>query len=71
MTKSVSVISDGTENCIKAIGNSLIKKAKDISNDIDRVTNIRIEAVICNDEIINFDVTKNYVAELEDKDESI
>lgn len=71
MRRFVTPNNDKTEDCIKAIGESLIKKAKDISNDIDNVTSITIHANISYDEIVNFDVTKNYVAELEDDNESI
>ena len=60
-------IEDGTEKCIKAIGQSLINKAKDISRNIDLVTSIIIHAEINSDEIVNFNVTKNYIATLNDE----
>lgn len=52
---------------IKAIGQELIKRAEDISNDIERVKTISIYAILTPDEITNFDITKNYVAEYEEE----
>ncbi len=62
----------GKKDCnksIKAIGQELIKRADDITNDIARVNTITINAVIRPDEIVNFDIIKNYTAEFEDKEE--
>ncbi len=58
----------GKENVnksIKAIGQELIRRADDISSDIERVGTITINAVLTPTEIVNFDVTKNYTAEFE------
>lgn len=57
---------DGVEKCIKAIGQSLIEKAEDIAKDIKGVSSITIFAEINPQEVINFDVTKNYYAALDD-----
>jgi len=59
------IISDGIEKCIKAIGQSLIEKANDVSRDTERVTSITIHAEIRNGEVVNFDIAKNYIAGLE------
>lgn len=45
---------------IKAIGKDLIKKAEDISNDLENVTQITIFSTIESGKITNYDVTKNY-----------
>lgn len=46
--------------CIKAIGQDLINKADDISNDLENVSSITIYSKIIGGDIINYDVTKNY-----------
>lgn len=53
---------ESLEKAIKAIGEGLINRAKDISNDIDKVNSIEIKALITPTEIVNFDITKNYTA---------
>ncbi len=58
-----------TENAIKAIGEELIRQAQDISREIDNVTSITIDAKITPDEIVNVNVTKNYVARLDKEGE--
>lgn len=55
------------EKAIKAIGEELIRKASDISNDVENVTSIEIKAKITTDEIVNVDVIKNYTARLDEK----
>ena len=52
---------------IIAIGQSLIEKAEEITRDLDRVQSITIFAQINPGEIINFDITKNYIAELKEE----
>ena len=52
---------------IIAIGQSLIERAEEISRDLDRVTSITIYAQLNPSEIVNFDITKNYVAELKEE----
>lgn len=59
------------ENWIKFIGQNLIDRAKDISNDIDKVRTITIYANITPDEILNFDITKNYIVTLINDDEEV
>ena len=55
------------KNGIIAIGQSLIERAEEITKDLDRVTSITIFAQINPSEIINFDITKNYIAELKEE----
>ena len=55
------------KNGIIAIGQSLIEKAEEITRDLDRVQSITIFAQLNPGEIINFDITKNYVAELKEE----
>ena len=55
------------KNGIIAIGQSLIEKAEEITRDLDRVASITIFAQLNPDEIINFDITKNYIAELKEE----
>ena len=52
---------------IIAIGQELIKRADDITNDLERVSTITIHAVLTPDEFVNFDINKNYTAILEEK----
>ena len=66
------LIPTGKENVKKAIiaiGQELIKRADDITNDIKLVTSIEINAKLVPDEISNFDIKKNYMATYEDKEE--
>ncbi len=65
------LIPTGKENVKKAIiaiGQELIKRADDITNDIKLVASIEINAKLVPNEIINFDVKKNYMATYEDKE---
>ena len=55
------------KNGIIAIGQSLIEKAEEITRDLDRVASITIFAQLNPREIINFDITKNYIAELKEE----
>ena len=55
------------KNGIIAIGQSLIEKAEEVARDLDRVASITIFAQLNPDEIINFDITKNYIAELKEE----
>ncbi len=50
---------------IKATGQELIRRADDITNDIEFVKEITIHATITPNEIVNFDVNKNYTARFE------
>ena len=59
-----SVINDGVETSIKAIGQALIDRAQDIAKDVDDVTTITIYALLNSSDIVNFDITKNYIAKI-------
>lgn len=67
-----TIIPTGKENSKEiyyAIGQELIKRADDITNDLKFVANIEIYAKLTPDEITNFDIKKNYMAIYEDKEE--
>ncbi len=53
------------KDAIISIGQELIKRAEDISNDIERVSSIEISAKLNPDEVVNIDVKKNYIAKFE------
>lgn len=57
------------EKAIVSVGQEIIRRAKDICNDVSRVTSIKIDAEIIPfpDEAISLNVTKNYIAEFEEK----
>lgn len=55
------------KNGIIAIGQSLVERAEEITRDLDRVSSITIFAQLNPGEIINFDITKNYIAELKEE----
>ena len=56
-------INSEVAKCIKSIGQDLIDRADDISKDLENVASITIYSKITGDEIINYDVTKNYHTE--------
>ena len=58
---------EDVKNGIIAVWQELIKRAGDISNDIEHVTSITIYARLDPAEVVNFDVTKNYTAFLEEE----
>lgn len=58
---------EDVKNGIIAVGQELIKKAEDISNDIEHVTAITIYARLDPAEVVNFDITKNYTTFLEEE----
>lgn len=58
---------EATKKGIIAIGQSLIEKAEEITRDLDRVASITIFAQLNPSEIVNFDITKNYTAELKEE----
>lgn len=67
-----TLIPTGKENAKKsiiAIGQELIKRADDITNDIKFVANIEISAKLTPDDVTNFNIKKNYIAMYEDKEE--
>lgn len=64
---------NGKENVKKsiiAIGQELIKRADDITNDLKFVSNIEINANLTPDEITNFDIKKKYIAIYEGEGEN-
>ena len=68
MGTTVTTKRHGIENCIKAIGQSLINKAEDIARDTKDVIEITINARLTADEIISFNVEKTYIARLPNED---
>lgn len=60
---------ENVKNSIIAIGQELIRRADDITNDLKFVANIEINAKLTPDEFTNFDVKKNYIASYEEKEE--
>lgn len=58
------------EKAIISVGQELIKRAKDITNDIERVTSIKIEAEIESfpEQAINMNVTKNYITKFKEEE---
>ena len=64
------IIALGKENinkAIKAIGQELIRRADEISFNIERVSTITINAVLTPAEVVNFDITKNYIATFQEE----
>lgn len=59
---------ENVKKAIIAIGQELIRRADDITNDLKFVASIEINAKLIPDEIVNFDVKKNYMATYEDKE---
>lgn len=60
---SSKTINVKVSECIKSIGEDLIARADDIARDLRNVTSININSKISYDEIINYDITKNYYTE--------
>ena len=54
------------KNAIIGIGQDLIKRAEEISSDLDYVGSITIHAELNPTEVVNYDVTKNRTVFLED-----
>lgn len=65
----IPVERENVKKSIIAIGQELIKRADDITNDLKYVANIEINAELTPDEITNFNIKKNYIATYEDKEE--
>lgn len=62
---------NGKESCKKAletIGKDLIERAEEITNDLEKVRSITINAELNPCEIVNYDVTKNYYVSFEMED---
>lgn len=60
------------EKAMIAVGQEIIRRAKETCSNVDRVTSIKIDAEIIPfpDEAINVNINKNYIAEFEKKEES-
>lgn len=65
--KIIVTNNETTKKGIIAIGQSLIERAEEISRDLDKVTSITIYARLDPSEIVNFDITKNYIAEFKEE----
>lgn len=57
---------ESVKNGMIALGQELIKRAEDVSNDIEHVTSITVYARLDPAEVVNLDITKNYTAYLEE-----
>lgn len=64
----VQIGKEKVKKSIMAIGQELIKRADDITNDLKSVSNIEINAKLTPDEITNFDIKKNYIATYKDRE---
>lgn len=64
----VPIGKENVKNSIIAIGQELIKRAYDITNDLEFVSNIEINAKLTPDEITNFDIKKNYIAKYSEEE---
>lgn len=60
---------ENVKKAIIAIGQELIKRADDITNDLKFVTNIEINANLTPCEITNFDINKKYMAMYEEEED--
>lgn len=58
---------ENAKKSIIAIGQELIKRADDITNDLEFVANIEISAKLTPDEVTNFSINKNYIAIYEEE----
>lgn len=65
----VPIGKENVKKAIIAIGQELIKRADDITNDLKFVANIEISAKLTPDEATNFNIKKNYIARYEGKEE--
>lgn len=59
------------ERAMIAVGQEIIRRAKDMTDDVERVTSIKINAEIIPfpDEAITVNINKNYVAEFKEKED--
>lgn len=62
---------ENVRNAIKSIGQDLIRRADDIVNDLRFVSSIEIKALLNLEEIVNYDVKKNYIAQMYDEKEEV
>lgn len=63
----IPVERENVKKSIIAIGQELIKRADDITNDLKCVANIEINAKLTPDEVTNFNIKKNYIAIYEEE----
>ncbi len=61
---------EDAEKAMIAIGQEIIRRAKETCVNVDRVTSIKITAEITPEEYANVNINKNYVAEFEEKEEN-
>lgn len=64
----IPVERENVKKSIIAIGQELIKRADDITNDLKYVANIEINAKLTPDEVTNFNIKKNYIAIYEEEE---
>lgn len=57
------------EKAMIAIGQEIIRRAKETCVNVDRVTSIKTVAEITPEEYANVNINKNYVAEFEESEE--
>lgn len=60
------------ETAMIAVGQEIIRRAKETCSNVDRVTSIKIDAEIIPfpDRAITVNINKNYVAEFEEKEDT-
>lgn len=58
------------KDCVLSIARELKNRADDITNDIEDVRSININAKIEAGEVVNFDIIKNYLVGFEEKEEN-
>ncbi len=69
MIKSINVTNkEETKEAIISIAQELIRRADDITNDLELVNSITIMSTIAACDVVNLDVTKNYTTRFEKKD---
>lgn len=58
------------EKAIISVGQEIIRRAKDVCNDLKGVTSIKIDAEIVPfpDEAISININKNYITEFEEEE---
>lgn len=65
MTTPIAIANkNDAKEALIAIGQELINRAEDITSDLEHVTSITICAELNPTEVVNFNVTKNYIAYL-------
>lgn len=59
---------EDAKKAIISVGQELIRRASDICNDIERVSEITIFSTITVDEVVSLDVSKKYTTVFEEKE---